>query len=74
MMIFFKTAITGIGATLVMDLWSLLQKYLLKVPPLNYALVGAGFYGCPEESTGIIRLPQRREYKGRCSPAGCFTT
>lgn len=26
MMIFFKTAITGIGATLVMDLWSLLQK------------------------------------------------
>lgn len=40
MMIFFKTAITGIGATLVMDLWSLLQKYLLKVPPLNYALVG----------------------------------
>ncbi|HAT1619885.1 TPA: DUF2938 domain-containing protein [Raoultella planticola] len=40
LIIFFKTVITGIGATLIMDLWSLVQKYLLKVPPLNYALVG----------------------------------
>lgn len=38
--IFFKTVITGIGATLVMDLWSLCQKLILKIPPLNYALVG----------------------------------
>lgn len=38
--IILKTAITGIGATLVMDLWSFCQKHLLKVPPLNYALVG----------------------------------
>jgi len=38
--IIFKTIITGIGATLVMDLWSLFQKYILKIPPLNYALVG----------------------------------
>ncbi|MGC0862086.1 DUF2938 family protein, partial [Pantoea agglomerans] len=37
---FFKTVITGIGATLVMDLWSLCQKLILKIPPLNYALVG----------------------------------
>ena len=35
-----KTVITGIGATLIMDLWSFGQKYLLKLPPLNYALVG----------------------------------
>lgn len=40
MMIVFKTVITGIGATLVMDLWSWCQKHLLRVPPLNYALVG----------------------------------
>lgn len=40
MIILGKTVITGIGATLIMDIWSLLQKYLLKVPPLNYALVG----------------------------------
>ncbi|BFO33966.1 hypothetical protein SB6412_00312 [Klebsiella pasteurii] len=35
-----KTVITGIGATLLMDLWSWCQKYILKIPPLNYALVG----------------------------------
>ncbi|MFO3735712.1 DUF2938 domain-containing protein [Raoultella ornithinolytica] len=40
MIILGKTVITGIGATLIMDIWSLLQKYLLKAPPLNYALVG----------------------------------
>jgi len=40
MMIVFKTVITGIGATLVMDVWSWCQKHVFKVPPLNYALVG----------------------------------
>lgn len=40
MMIVFKTVITGIGATLVMDVWSWCQKHLLRIPPLNYALVG----------------------------------
>lgn len=30
----------GIGATAVMDLWSLLRKYLLNIPPTNWALVG----------------------------------
>lgn len=38
--IVFKIVVTGIGATLVMDLWSLFQKQILNVPPLNYALVG----------------------------------
>lgn len=38
--IFFKTVIAGIGATLVMDWWSLCQKLILKIPPLDYALVG----------------------------------
>ncbi|MBF7982040.1 DUF2938 domain-containing protein [Rahnella sp. LAC-M12] len=37
---FFKTVIAGIGATLVMDWWSLCQKLILKIPPLDYALVG----------------------------------
>lgn len=30
----------GVGATLFMDMWAALQKRLLGVPPLNYALVG----------------------------------
>ncbi|MCW2475799.1 MULTISPECIES: DUF2938 domain-containing protein [unclassified Symbiopectobacterium] len=40
MILVLQTVITGIGATLVMDLWSWCQKHLLNVPPLNYALVG----------------------------------
>jgi hypothetical protein len=30
----------GLGATLVMDLWLFLRHRFLKVPPLNYALLG----------------------------------
>lgn len=36
----FQAVVTGICATLVMDLWSLFQKHIIKVPPLNYALAG----------------------------------
>lgn len=32
--------IIGIGATAVMDLWSIVRKPLLGIPPPNYALVG----------------------------------
>ncbi len=31
---------TGIGATVVMDLWSMLRKHLLGVPLPNYGMVG----------------------------------
>ena len=30
----------GIGATAVMDLWSLLRKYLFNIPPTNWGMVG----------------------------------
>ena len=30
----------GIGATAVMDLWSLLRKHLLNIPPTNWGMVG----------------------------------
>jgi hypothetical protein len=46
--IFLKTVITGIGATLVMDSWSLCQKLILKIPPLNYALVGRWILWLPK--------------------------
>lgn len=36
----FQAVITGVCATLVMDCWSLIQKPIFGVPPLNYALVG----------------------------------
>lgn len=39
-MTLFQTVITGVAATAIMDLWSLFQKYIIKIPPLNYALVG----------------------------------
>ena len=41
-----KTLIAGIGATLVMDTWSQFQKRILKIPPLNYALVGRWMLWC----------------------------
>ena len=39
-MVVVQILVMGIGATLVMDLWSLFQKHILKIAPLNYALVG----------------------------------
>lgn len=47
MMLVLKTVITGMGATGVMDIWSCFQKRTLKVPPLNYALVGRWILGLP---------------------------
>lgn len=38
--ILFRIVLTGFCATLVMDLWALYQMRVLKIPPLNYALVG----------------------------------
>lgn len=37
--------LTGVGATLCTDLWALVQKRVLGIPPLNYALVGRWFIG-----------------------------
>ncbi|HFE7434664.1 DUF2938 domain-containing protein [Salmonella enterica] len=58
-----KTVITGIGATLVMDLWSLFQKHILKMPPLNYALAGRWVLLLPQgkfRHNTIISSPQIR--------------
>ncbi|WP_411705265.1 DUF2938 domain-containing protein [Edaphovirga cremea] len=35
-----RTAMIGIGATLIMDLWAMVQKRLFNIPSLNYQLVG----------------------------------
>lgn len=37
--------ITGIGATLCMDIWTLFQRYVLGIPALNYGLVGRWVLG-----------------------------
>lgn len=61
--IIFKTVMTGICATLVMDLWSLFQKYILKMPPLNYALVGRWVLQIPQgkfRHHTILSSPQKR--------------
>jgi len=34
------SALIGIGATIIMDIWAILLKRLLSITPLNYALVG----------------------------------
>ncbi|WP_048648668.1 DUF2938 domain-containing protein [Nitratireductor soli] len=35
-----RAALIGIGATLVMDVWAAIQRLLLGIQPLNYAMVG----------------------------------
>lgn len=35
-----RAVVTGIGATLVMDLWNLFLKQALGIPSLNYCLLG----------------------------------
>lgn len=40
-----RTIAIGIGATAVMDLWASVQKRLLGIPLLNYALVGRWLAG-----------------------------
>lgn len=35
-----RSAVIGIGATLVMDLWTLVRQHLLRGPGTNYRLVG----------------------------------
>jgi len=64
--IFFKIVIAGTGATLAMDTWSLFQKRVLKIPPLNYALVGRWILGIPHgkfrHHTILSTSPVRGEY------------
>lgn len=35
-----NSLVIGIGATLFMDLWALIQKFAFRIQPLDYALVG----------------------------------
>jgi hypothetical protein len=42
------TLLTGVGATMVMDLWSIARKHLLGIPPPNYGLVGRWFANMPQ--------------------------
>jgi hypothetical protein len=36
----YQSVLLGVGATVFMDFWSILQKRLLGIPSLNFALVG----------------------------------
>lgn len=37
---FWQAVAVGVGGTVLMDLWALIQKKLFKIPSLNYAFVG----------------------------------
>lgn len=37
---FWQAVAVGVGGTVVMDLWALIQKKFFNIPSLNYALVG----------------------------------
>lgn len=47
MNILIGTLLTGVGATLVMDLWAIVRHYLFGIPAMNYGLVGRWFAHLP---------------------------
>jgi hypothetical protein len=52
----------GLGATLVMDLWLLVRKHVLKIPPLNYCFIGRWVLHMPEgifKHNNIALAPQK---------------
>lgn len=55
--------VTGIGATLVMDLWNLFLKRTFNIPSLNYCLLGRWIRHMPEATfrhANINTAPQKR--------------
>ncbi len=60
---FLCAIVVGVGATLVMDLWTLFLKRAFSVPSLNYCLVGRWFRHMPEgtfKHASIAAAPQKR--------------
>ena len=52
----------GIGATIVVDVWTVLLKYVFKIPSLSYCLVGRWFLHMPAGQfahAGIAAAPQK---------------
>ncbi len=55
-----KAIAIGIIATVVMDMWSVFQSKVLKIPSLNYALVGRWFLSLPSgkwQHNTILQTP-----------------
>lgn len=59
---FISSILIGLGATLTFDLWALLLKHVLKVPPSNICLVGRWLRYMPEgtfKHSNIVSSPQK---------------
>jgi hypothetical protein len=57
----------GLGATLILDLWSLFLKYVFRITPSNFCLVGRWILYMPEgifRHSNIGSAPQKR---GECT-------
>lgn len=55
--------VIGIGATAFMDIFAWFQRYLFKIPSLNYALVGRWIIGLPKGQFfhhTVLQSPPRR--------------
>lgn len=61
-----QVVLTGMGATLVMDLWSLFQKYMLKTAPLNYALLGRWILWVPKGKLWHKTIFNAAPLRGEC--------
>jgi DUF2938 family protein len=62
-------AATGIGATLIMDLWNLFLKRSFGVPSLNYCMLGRWLRHMPEGTFRHANIAAAPPKSGEC-PAG----
>jgi hypothetical protein len=60
-------AVIGVGATTVVDLWTLLLKHLFKIPSLSYCLVGRWFCHMPAGKFAHDRLATAPEKPFECT-------
>ena len=60
------SAVCGCIATLVMDVWAIIQKRVWAVPPLNYCLVGRWFLHMKNGQVVHMNITQSKEQHLEC--------
>ena len=60
----YNAVLTGVGATLVMDIWALLLRYLFKISSLDMRIVGRWIAGMARGQFFHAHIGQARPVKG----------
>lgn len=62
--IFFKTALIGVGGTIILDLWALFMARVMGVPVTNWAMVGRWFGNMPRGQFVQAAMSKAESVKG----------